>query len=159
MCSLHHKRAKNGVHPDKPLRRITRYNGEKCSVDGCQAPAKARFLCAVHYSRKLRGIQIDAPIVKRRMAPGERRLNSHGYVMLRLPDGSRAVREHSFVMEQHLGRPLRKHETVHHLNGDRTDNRIENLELWSRSHPPGQRVVDKIAWCREFLAQYSGDGY
>jgi hypothetical protein len=57
-------------------------------------------------------------------------------------------------MGEHIGRPLTKEESVHHMNGDRTDNRIENLELWSKSQPPGQRVEDKIQWAREILALY-----
>ena len=40
------------------------------------------------------------------------------------------------------------------VNGDKLDNRIENLELWTRDHPTGSRVEDKIAWCIEFLKQY-----
>lgn len=68
--------------------------------------------------------------------------------------GSGHILEHRWVMQQQMGRPLLKHENVHHLNGDRTDNRLENLELWSKSQPCGQRVVDKIRWAREFLAQY-----
>lgn len=37
----------------------------------------------------------------------------------------------------------------------RDDNRIENLELWSVSHPAGQRVEDKIMWAKEFLCSYN----
>lgn len=62
--------------------------------------------------------------------------------------------EHRHVMEQALGRKLLPEETVHHVNGLRTDNRLENLELWSSRHGKGQRVEDKVRWCIEFLGDY-----
>ena len=69
------------------------------------------------------------------------------------------VAEHRYVMEQDIGRPLLPEEEVHHLNGDRLDNRIENLELWSSSQPAGQRVEDKVAWAKEILSLYGDTQY
>lgn len=64
------------------------------------------------------------------------------------------VGEHIVIMSAHLDRPLYKDETVHHKNGVRDDNQIENLELWSSSHPPGQRVKDKVEWAHAILERY-----
>jgi hypothetical protein len=58
-------------------------------------------------------------------------------------------------MMQDLGRDLIKDENVHHINGVRTDNRLENLELWNKTQPSGQRVVDKVEWATELLAFYA----
>jgi hypothetical protein len=71
---------------------------------------------------------------------------------------NRRIAEHRYVLEVELGRKLLANENVHHINGDRADNRLENLELWNTSQPAGQRAVDKLAWAREIIALYGSLG-
>lgn len=93
---------------------------------------------------------------------GGRTMHKRGYVMLRVTNHPRAVKsmyvfEHILVMEAILGRFLLKHETVHHLNGVRDDNRPENLELWTKPQPTGIRVSDAVKWARMIIEQYDNE--
>jgi transposase-like protein len=58
-----------------------------------------------------------------------------------MADSNGYAKEHRYVMAQAIGRPLRKDETVHHINGDRGDNRLENLQLRQGRHGKGARFV------------------
>lgn len=75
-----------------------------------------------------------------------------GYVYIRTERGWES--HHRVVMREHVGRDLHDEETVHHRNGVKADNRLENLELWSSKHPKGQRVTDLVEWAKEILATY-----
>ena len=62
--------------------------------------------------------------------------------------------EHILVMDEQIGRRLRPHETVHHRNGIKDDNRPSNLEVWVRPQPTGIRAADAIPWATELLERF-----
>lgn len=157
LCRTHHRWWKAG----KPLDgepRIAKYTGP-CIITDCPSPPRSRKMCIRHYGRwkKLRSIEaVEA------YQPTIEVKDPNGYIIAntRHPDNKsgRSILKHRMVMMNHLGRELLPEESVHHKNGDRSDNRLSNLELWSRAQPYGQRVEDKIAFALEILELYGVDG-
>ena len=126
---------------------------DSCQIDDCDKPHRSRGMCQMHYRRnKLYG---NPNTVLNDGKTGDK----DDYVFIRVTSGNgnlgKYKYEHRLVMEQTLGRELLTTETIHHKNGIRNDNRPENLELWSKSQPPGQRTKDKVEHALEILKQYA----
>jgi len=123
----------------RPLAQVRFYQRKGTFTGACP---KCNIRNQVHSAIRGRRTKIDAG----------RWINQHGYVMVyrwalppdlhpmfdamyeSQPGKKQAVVEHRLIMATHLGRPLDRFiETVHHKNGKRTDNRLENLRLYKRS--------------------------
>lgn len=89
---------------------------------------------------------------------GGRNVKDDGYVVLYSVDedgNKKYLLEHRVKMSEKLGRALHRHENVHHKNGNRADNRLKNLELWSTMQPSGKRIKDLVRYAVEILKLYA----
>lgn len=131
-----------------------------CGFPECGRKHTAHGWCEAH-NRQAR-VNPDAMFPVGNRPRKGRAATGNGYILTWAPEHPNARKsgwalEHVVVMSAQLGRPLRPDENVHHKNGDRADNRLSNLELWSHWQPKGQRVEDKVAWAVELLRFYQPD--
>lgn len=130
-------------------------------TNGCNSPVHARNVCRncyrkIHYEeheRNRRGSKkhILAPLLSKR-------IDELGYVRIKIDIGHGSkdwIKEHRYVMEQHLGRKLEKFENVHHKNGNKQDNSLSNLELWITKQPKGQRPEDLVEYAQWIIKTYT----
>src|SRR3954466_6574802 len=122
---------------------LQKNNIRHCVVLGCAAKRTHRLMCQTHASHAKK---YGTPLGK----PNCRSYTEHGYVtlpsryvtpwfesMMYKRGKGKGVLEHRLVMAEALGRPLEEWEEVHHRNGIRDDNRLENLELRTSKHGAG----------------------
>jgi len=140
----------------RELKRVPSAEGLACSVPDCHSRPTRRGMCQKHRRQEQAGLideqgnKLREHKTRGRPRRKARWRTSGGYVRKHAPEHPNAdkygnVLEHRLVMEAHLDRLLGPKEVVHHINGKRDDNRLENLQLrqWT-THPPGSEPVDDI---------------
>jgi hypothetical protein len=146
LCKFHYDRNRNGVSFKLPKR----YKSETglCEIFGCSQKHAARRMCKMHLKRERDGNALEGPSRKNSYNWEIKDINWHknenGYLAGKFK--GKAVLQHRIFWELHTGDKLRPFENVHHKNGIRDDNRIENLELWTKPQPIGQRPEDLVSW-------------
>lgn len=164
LCTAHYAQQRSGA-PLTPLRKYLP-KGVPCAAGSCRLDAEIEGMCRPHRQRFLAGDPRWERPARRHAAKGSGHLGKDGYRYVQY--GGRQIGEHRARVAELLGRPLTRAETVHHLNGNRSDNttdgplamsdngklRSGNLELWSTSQPAGQEIGPKVDWALDLLALY-----
>lgn len=156
LCAAHYTRMlRNGGAEISKLRNPNgRYvDGIRlCEYDGCDIKHASVGYCIKHYQRWKR---YGDPSITKIASKGSGAITPDGYRSIRV--NGKSVLEHRYLYSEYLGRPLKQNENIHHKNGIRDDNRLENLELWKKSQPCGQRVTDLYEWARDLIAEYQDE--
>lgn len=122
-----------------------------CAI--CNSPIesrRAKIYCGTSCRNK--GIAKNRRDYKLEGSPtwkGGRKLDSTGYVLVKDPKSTRSdgyIMEHRLLIEKHLGRELKQDEQVHHIDGDKTNNAIDNLSIMNKSDHMRLHALEKNEW-------------
>jgi hypothetical protein len=151
MCNAHYARYRRSGSPlGSQVMRDSK--PALCSVDGCKNRYMARGLCKTHWERMKRKGTL---VAKFKRPSGHGTIKEGYFVFVRHVNGRKVrIRRCREVMETKIGRKLLPNETVHHKNGNKTDDRPSNLELWCSRHPKGQRIEDLLEHARVIIETY-----
>ena len=119
--------------------------GQICKIDGCKNILK-KFdgrICQAHRSRFFRHGNYDISPNWNNLKKGTPLITKLGY--LRININGKRILHHRYIIEQHIGRKLKKKERIHHINGIKTDNRIENLKLF-KNHSKHMKNSHSVMW-------------
>lgn len=130
----------------------------KCQVEECPRAARVSVhsitgYCETHAKNPNAAVTSGEAMINR--SPEFWGKDKKGYLVKRI-DGI-DYRQHRMVMEGYLGRALLPGENVHHKNAIKTDNRIENLQLWQVSQPAGSNLLDTMEYMRWYLKEHAED--
>jgi len=117
-------------------------NKNICKIQNCGLKTRYKELCNSHYIRLWRFGNAEYPLKYRKRGTGH--ITHDGYKLFA------QKREHRKIMEEQLGRKLTEKEHVHHINGNRSDNGIENLKVMSieehgRLHGKETKGIPRLA--------------
>lgn len=129
-CSMHNHRINRHGDPLGGTKFRNRNPPKKCTIIDCNHKYAADGLCYMHYHRKRSN---GSPFITKRNPDGEGHINNAGYKSFKI--NKNIVYEHREIVEKHLGRKLLKfpQEIVHHIDGNKLNNHISNLEVMSAS--------------------------
>lgn len=123
---------------------------KKCKIENCNEVIFGKGYCFNHSNSIM--LYNDPFKLQPKTKNRNGIIDKRGYKILNI--NKKKIFEHRLIMEVILNRPLESHENVHHKNGNRADNRPENLELWTECQPKGQRIEDKLKYSIEILELY-----